>query len=1464
MNTVIKSSAITFGGYLYQNLIGLEFLCNWLDDPSIYQWVKFEADDDESPKGLDDIVALQAEGSMVLLQVKFTVDPYDDKNALTWDWLMQHKPHGRSLLQKWCGAFNSTQPTAIAEAALVTNRIPDRTFSESLDQNTRRVNLASVPPDIKEKLIQQLDGEETANEFLTTFEFRHSHQGYVAMERTLFDRYVPHYTRNHGWLALRVEAIDWAVRKVFPPPDGSITLELLRGILDSRRPEPLNQSFRIPDGYYPPDEDFAEDFLKEITAGQRRIHVLWGSPGQGKSTFLSYLCTELDKLAVPHIRHHYFLDLADTSNRLSFPEVANSLMAQMEAQHIEHLQGKTSVPGRLQDSENLRSWLEACAKGYALQGKRFLVIVDGLDHVWRENEGDRRPLESLFSAIFPLPDNLVLVLGTQRVDKEQLPSAFLRFVNTDDWIELPSMSLTAVKQWLEAQLNANRFELPERPSEFLSDPLTELSSKFHELSHGHPLHLIYSFENIAREARVLIPRLIDELPDCPDGNIRTYYRVLWQRLSFQAKDALHLVADIDFIWPNLGLEDCLGIPIGELNREIGHLFYSTEAGKVPFHGSILAFIREDPEHVGRVVTLLPRVITWLETKSPAFHTWGWLWLLKARAGQTDDLINKPNRNWVIDSLASAYPPEQIVAILSAAERAAHTSHQFARSVRIRLLKDRVNYGTQFQVDDYDRVSTCAIALADDDYPLRNLHARFRSASISGLYILANQFIALGRLDDACHCKEQIKRQINDRLRVGAYDNQFLKTMTAQYFRLAARTQDYDPAELVANLANFRRLSIELFRIFVRELSKHGDLNLLIAFLPYSMSQCMREDLELALIQLAGACQARLQDWPEFSQLRNNPIVSCWALLYAPTKATKTGFSPNVSSLDVRFPQEETKENTERYLHDLFFYVLSECLELRGANPVVRVNEFKERHGLNISVTHVIRLASSVGSMLARGETVPYSYCYQIMATEHPPKDHDHFAEYVTLRRALLSITTDLFLLTSLRTNLDKVSASEWRFAVSSRHFLFSEWLERYLEDGRKIIERQSIQEELERRLIAQIHRVSEFGNRAHEYLDLCELAVFYGLDDISRTLLSRVLACVMGYGWRKDMTIFSVLDGIDCISTADTDYTRCAISRICPAIAQIDVITDGDETRYAKFKMAEQLLGLMPNSYVAYYEHLLKTSEWYEAEEVFSRLLVSEPLSSPVMSFVTTGLWDSTSVGALRSRAQDGDPIAAEIVMKNAELFGCAPDDLGKDRYPGSSSMSDEHGLDVTIYSPDSLTAMLDELREKHVYAGERKAVREWFDHWISQNRGMDLLRSLEVYLDEENVPSALTELLDDVFQLSLAMEGKNKAYRWIVAAQIQRHGWDRYYSSEDVGARFKTFAQYYRDRWKEFILDTSVSPYKYGSREMVIGRERLVQFLMAVGESTIAIQVTEQMVEAVLEDVADQPLEVPVWLTGD
>ena len=73
MDRFVKRAATALGGYLYQNLVGLELLCNWLDDPSAYEWVKFEADD-ETPRGLDDIVARRTDGSLVFVQVKFTVD----------------------------------------------------------------------------------------------------------------------------------------------------------------------------------------------------------------------------------------------------------------------------------------------------------------------------------------------------------------------------------------------------------------------------------------------------------------------------------------------------------------------------------------------------------------------------------------------------------------------------------------------------------------------------------------------------------------------------------------------------------------------------------------------------------------------------------------------------------------------------------------------------------------------------------------------------------------------------------------------------------------------------------------------------------------------------------------------------------------------------------------------------------------------------------------------------------------------------------------------------------------------------------------------------------------------------------------------------------------------------------------------------------------------------------------------
>ena len=451
---VIKRTAIPFSGYVYQNLVGLSLLCDWLDDPGLFDWVQFEADHDEVPQGLDDLVAQRTDGTFVLLQVKFTVDAQDSRNALTWAWLLDHKPNGRSLLQKWCDALFEIGAERVHTAALITNRVPSREFEGTIDATSSRVKLDSVDAAVRTEILLQLGGEGRARAFFDHFQYRHSYQGAEALERTVVDRCIPRHTDRAGWLALFREAIDWAVRRNLPPPDGRIALDLVRGTLDVRRPRPLEQSFRVPDGYQPPDGEFAAEFLRDLD--KIEAAVLWGSPGQGKSTFLSYVCRELEQRDLPYVRHHYFLDLGDRSDRFTLASVAHSLISQMEVQHFTHVQGLPIGP------EHLRRWIEGCASGYHSEGKRFIVVIDGLDHVWRENDRDRQPLDSLFKTLLPVPDNVTLVIGTQKVSEEQLPSQFGRFVDASAWRELPRMSLAAIESWLRAQLEAGRARVSSR------------------------------------------------------------------------------------------------------------------------------------------------------------------------------------------------------------------------------------------------------------------------------------------------------------------------------------------------------------------------------------------------------------------------------------------------------------------------------------------------------------------------------------------------------------------------------------------------------------------------------------------------------------------------------------------------------------------------------------------------------------------------------------------------------------------------------------------------------------------------------------------------------------------------------------------------------------------------------------------------------------------------------------------
>lgn len=1439
-------------------MVGLELLCDWLDSPDLFEWIQFEGDVDLSPKGLDDVVAKHQNGEHLLWQVKFTVDPYDSANQLSWSWLLNKQRGRRSLLQKWVEAVEKLSGVPVKETALITNRIPDTEFAANLDASAR-VNVESIHDDTAELIVHQLGSFDRAIAFFSQFQFRHSHQRFEALRTTLRDRYVPAHTTDSGWHLLQTTAADWAVLKNSPPPDGRITLGILRGVLDRRRPKPIDQSFRVPFNYTPPSSDFHDRFYQRVKASPGKAIALWGSPGQGKSTYLSYLTTRLRDDALPFLRHHYFLAVADLSDRHAFPVVANSLQAQMEAHHSQHI-GSCSA-----HIESLRDWLVACSDGYAAAGKPFIVIIDGLDHVWRENDKNIRPLESLFRYLLPVPPNMTLILGTQRIADDQLPTSLVLTLNEDDWVELPSMSIAATKAWLSTQHTADRFALPTGLHSDESEQLSELATAFHDLSGGHPLHLTYSLEALLVRHRTIAVELVQRLPPCPEGHIREYYRSLWLALSSNAKDALHLIAGSGFIWPQFGLDDCIGRSPDPVGLEIGHLLATSEAGLLPFHDSIVAFVRQLAGHDAAMSRLGPKILQWLDSDAPPFHRWGWLWIWQSRLGNSVPLLSQVSRHWIIDSIANGYPPQQVDSILAEAEAHAFRSGQFAVAIRMRWLKIRLHNGMEFQVDHFSRARECALRLAADEdvYILSTVAPRILDADDSTLHLLGRVLALTGNLDAAIECQDELRHRINDRVESRTIRRDEMAQLIDHYLELAANTNHYRPENIVQNLHNFGPRGRAHFQTLLRALSTRKDLRLLIAFLKFPLPWGMRRDLEHAIVRLAGACRAELHKWPEFAKLKKHPLVACWAQLYAGGKPLHIRYALPKSAFTIDSPGLESEALLAEHLHCLFFQVVAESLALGGAPASPEFQYHIENPWLRDAVRRLVEAAGGFTAQLKRGETPGFDFCFRALSGLSEPDDFAERRALVQVANAILEIANDVVFLTSLRRGSCLISTQDWLRTQQSSCFRFHRWRDRYIEIGHQMLPDTAIRELLVDRERQEDRAITQFNDRADTYLGLCELAVFAKQPDLAYKLLEKTTACVMSYGWRKDMTAFHVLEALDAIATVDPQTALGQLSLVVPAIAAITEYTDGDETSEAKFELAGLLSRLAPRSLVAYYDHLLSHSEWRDAERVYATILATMPLNTLAARFSTRSIWGSYEVSELRSRAQAGDAIASRILNENDQY-------LGEIRSPDPVVPSDAHAdtvlstpIDTEQFPPSRLSELLEHLGTAFTYETRRKALRRWFAESVEAGRGIEVLAAIRRAIDADLRLCDLSELLDECFALSLRLEGKEAAYKWLVDAHIHRHGWSEHWAKDATRDRIKTLAKVYPDRWREFVDDTCQAGEPLTSDKLVIPHARLVELLIAVGEKDTAVEICSEMVRLYVDEVSLQPISSTPWYTA-
>lgn len=1433
--------------------MGIEVLVRFFRDSDLFEWVTLESDDPDA-RSLDDIVALRRDGTVELVQVKFTVD--EQRFPLDWDWLLAKTKRGTSLLAKWSSAFRRARSNGpVHSASLRTNRTPSPEFLAHLEGTL--VRLDRLDPSLRTRVVAECGGEAEAGSFFGEFNFFSSLPDLDRLEVQLRDTLIPTDTDLGGWNLLRSHVRRWATYSAEPGPDGRIRHEHLVQLLSRKRPKPIRQDFYVPDGYVAPSESFDKAFFKRIVDRQTPLTVLWGTPGRGKSTYLSYFVKKLQSKGLV-LRHHYFLSLHESSvDRTSYFDIANSMFHQMWAKAPEDSRG---ISG---EAINLREDITLVAGRLSARGQRLFVIVDGLDHVWRDTHRIDQ-LDQLFNTLLPLPDNVSVIVGTQRVDDAQLPRKLLMQARRPDWIEIPPMDSVAVHAWVASQDSARPLLLESVHNDNRAEKIGHVAGAFWEISNGHPLHLIYAIESLRLREVPISVDVIRSTPPCPDGDIRDYYNSLWVTLAPDAKRILHALAGSQFAWPPGGVRRCFGD-----FTAVEFLLEDRPSGLMPFHGSIFAWVRERNDHATVFEALLPDIIAWLKSDAPAAWRWAWLWIAEARLGNSVALLAGATREWAVDSLAHGWHEDQIEEVFRQAEQIAFDQSNLAQTVAFRSIKTRVSNARDYQASDYGLFRACAIAISSNRQQARNLIDRLPELSDSDLVWLARLAPIEERNEVIGSCVEELARRITAWLALrNRQGRDFIKLVDA-FVDCALLQGEVAVPRIKHFLSGFREPGPRFSR-YIRGLGDRADFASLIRLrreLGSSRWGEQRRDIETQLLRAA----LRVGRAPNTVLARKSKnrslLISAWLRLQQPHEPVDVVEPPIPNDLIRDQYYGEARSDIEQFFVDAFWLHVCRCKS--GGEPVKIYTQLdRSAMGWMAGALSVLEDAalSVVEGRTGFGFTTLYEAASELAPVRFSNTRERDYHFFKSFRRSMVRIAIDLHLL-SCAGRADKlISLADFGVARSSVHWSDPDWVSERSADGLALLTTDAALSILEQQVQALDSEVTEFMQRAAAW---CELAHFAHLQKVgsAAALMRRSADCLLGYGYRKDLSAMEVLDAIAQVHRHDATQTVGWLKAVTPVIDQITEFTDGDETRHTRSELIRTVGATLPELLPAFHRHHIEQEDWNYADDALHEFVKQLSLEGPCARALASTLLDPGSLGILDKRNLE-DPLVGPVLAHQIDFLGGQTPLAGK--LPKDSEEAEAKKKCVTVgrYPPKRLAALLSTLSEPDIsYEEKRTGLRRWLEYWETKGRAVEALAAMEAQLDKLTSAVFLDESLDVAFRISLANEGKEAAFRWLVRAHSSRYGWASYMvSEEETMSRLRMAAVHYRERWQDFIKDTATqSPYwarRSGHRSLVIGQKYLVRFLLLVGQVEKASAVTAALVESFVSEVQDQPIPSTKWLS--
>ena len=306
---------------------------------------------------------------------------------------------------------------------------------------------------------------------------------------------------------------------------------------------------------------------------------LFGSPGSGKSTLLTQTLRYFPARVI-----RYYAFVPDSQLAAIRGESVNFLHDIVRAiEDVGFRPGNVILPNeRTFLRERLIDQLQMLHQDWETTGRKTIILVDGLDHIPREQHPSRSLLTDLPEPT-QVPSGVYFVLGTQTDQLDDLPNSVQFAIRQPERrIEIDTLTRKAVREII------GRTDL--------RDVLTSAQmDRVFELSGGHPLALSYLLNELQRTSdRDSINEVLANASSY-QGQIDEQYYAYWRFIDQDDELALlfsmvaRLRGVIDLAW----LESWADAPaLRRLRRKFAHLFRVEDQDRwYFFHNSFRQFLR---------------------------------------------------------------------------------------------------------------------------------------------------------------------------------------------------------------------------------------------------------------------------------------------------------------------------------------------------------------------------------------------------------------------------------------------------------------------------------------------------------------------------------------------------------------------------------------------------------------------------------------------------------------------------------------------------------------------------------------------------------------------------------------------------------------------------------------------------------------------------------------------------------